>query len=94
MLQVDPEGILAIIFIFGGGTLFLLAVSPVGKAIADRIRHGTQPLGSGGTEPEVLNELEHLRNDVTELQERVDFAERLLSQKQGAGQLPEGGGPT
>lgn len=89
MLQVDPEGILAIIFIFGGGTLFLLAVSPVGKAIADRIRHGTQPLGSG-PDPEVLNELEHLRNDVTELQERVDFAERLLSQKQGAGELPGG----
>ncbi len=93
MLQVNPEGILAIIFIFGGGTLFLLAVSPVGKAIADRIRHGTQPLGAG-TDPEVLNELEHLRNDVTELQERVDFAERLLSQKQSAGQLPEGSGPS
>jgi hypothetical protein len=93
MLQVDPQGILAIIFIFGGGTLFLLAISPVGKALADRIRHGTQPLGAGGTEPEVLNELEQLRNDVTELQERVDFTERMLSNK-GAGQLPEGGGPS
>ena len=93
MLQVDPEGILAIIFIFGGGTLFLLAISPVGKALADRIRHGTQPLGAGGTEPEVLNELEQLRNDVTELQERVDFTERMISNK-GAGQLPEGGGPS
>jgi len=93
MLQVDPEGILAIIFIFGGGTLFLLAISPVGKALADRIRHGTQPLGAGGTEPEVLNELEQLRNDVTDLQERVDFAERMLSSK-NAGQLPEGGGPS
>ncbi|HSE51109.1 MAG TPA: hypothetical protein VLB00_02915 [Gemmatimonadales bacterium] len=92
MLQVNPEGILAIIFIFGGGTLFLLAISPVGKALADRIRHGTQPLGAG-TEPEVLNELEQLRNDVTELQERVDFTERMLSNK-GAGQLPERGGPS
>ena len=91
MLAVNPEGILAIIFIFGGGTLFLLAVSPVGKAIADRIRHGTQPLGAG-PDPEVLNELESLRNDVTELQERVDFAERLLSQKQGAGELSGGSG--
>jgi hypothetical protein len=91
MLAVNPEGILAIIFIFGGGTLFLLAVSPVGKAIADRIRHGTQPLGSG-PDPEVLNELESLRNDVTELQERVDFAERLLAQKQGAGELSGGSG--
>ena len=93
MLAVDPQGILAIIFIFGGGTLFLLAVSPVGKAIADRIRHGTQPLGAG-PDPEVLNELESLRNDVTELQERVDFAERLLSQKQGTGELPGGSGPS
>ena len=90
-MRVDPEGILAITFIFGGGSIFLLAISPVGKAIADRIRHGTQPLGAGGTEPEVLNELEQLRADVGELQERVDFAERLLAQKQAAGELKEGG---
>ena len=42
---MDIEGVLAITFIFGGGTLFLLAISPVGKALADRIRHGAQPLG-------------------------------------------------
>lgn len=93
MLAVDPTGILAIIFIFGGGTLFLLAISPVGKALADRIRHGTQPIGAGGTEPGVLNELEQLRNDVTELQERVDFAERMISSR-SSGQLPEEGGPS
>jgi hypothetical protein len=92
MLQVNPEGILAIIFLFGGGTLFLLAISPVGKALADRIRHGTHPVGAGGTEPGVLNELEQLRNDVTELQERVDFAERMISSN-SPGKLPEGGGP-
>jgi hypothetical protein len=85
---MDIEGVLAITFIFGGGTLFLLAISPVGKALADRIRHGTQPLGAGGTEPEVLTEIEQLRHDVGELQERVDFAERLLAQKQGAASLP------
>jgi hypothetical protein len=88
---MDIEGVLAIIFIFGGGTLFLLAISPVGKALADRIRHGAQPLGAGGTEPEVLTELEQLRADVGELQERGDFAERLLSQKLAAGELKDGG---
>lgn len=87
---MDIEGVLAITFIFGGGTLFLLAISPVGKALADRIRHGTQPIGAGGTEPEVLTELEQLRGDVTDLQERLDFAERMLSQKQAAGGLPPG----
>lgn len=87
---MDIEGVLAITFIFGGGTLFLLAISPVGKALADRIRHGTQPLGAG-TDPEVLTELEQLRADVGELQERVDFTERLLAQKQVAGELKDGG---
>ena len=84
------EGVLAIIFIFGGGTAFLLAISPVGRALADRIRHGTHPLNPG-PDPAVLNELDSLRNDVTELQERLDFAERMLADKKGAGQLGEGG---
>jgi len=86
---VDPEGILAITFIFGGGSLFLLAISPVGKALAERIRHGPRLPGSGDPDPAVLGELEQLRSDVTELQERVDFAERLLAQKRGE-QLPAG----
>ena len=77
---MDIEGVLAITFIFGGGTLFLLAISPVGKAIAERIRHGPQPLG-GGTDPEVLSELDQLRQNITDLQERLDFTERLLAQK-------------
>ncbi len=84
------EDILAVIFIFGGGTLFLLAVSPVGRAIADRIRHGTQPFVGGGTDPAVVEELERLRADVTELQERVDFTERMLAGKKEAAGLPAG----
>lgn len=87
---MDPEGILAITFIFGGGSLFLLAVSPVGKAIADRIRHGPRS-GAGEPDPGVLAELEQLRADVTDLQERVDFAERLLANKQES-KLPAGEG--
>jgi hypothetical protein len=84
---MDIESILAITFIFGGGTLFLLAVSPVGKAIAERIRHG--PRGVGEPDPEVIAELDRLRQDVTELQERLDFAERLLAQRQPR-ELPGG----
>ncbi len=85
------EDILAITFIFGGGSLFLLAISPVGKAIADRIRHGTTPVG-GGPDPHVFEELEALRQDVTELQERLDFAERLLAQRKDPAGLPGGQG--
>lgn len=84
------EGILAIIFIFGGGTMFLLATSPIGKAIAERIRQsGPAP----APDPEVLAELDGLRHDVAELAERLDFAERLLATKrEGIEQLPGGQG--
>jgi hypothetical protein len=85
---MDMEGILAITFIFGGGTLFLLSMSPVGRAIAERIRaHGAVP----AQDPELLAEVDQLRREVSELQERVDFAERLLLQNQERAQVGKGG---
>ena len=85
---MDMEGILAITFIFGGGTAFLLAISPIGKAIAERIRaHGAVPMH----DPELLAEVDSLRRDVSELQERVDFTERLLAQTQERQQVGKGG---
>jgi hypothetical protein len=81
------EGVLAITFIFGGGTLFLLAVSPVGRALAERIRsHGAQP----GPDPELLADVDALRAEVSELHERIDFAERLLAQRQELGKIEAG----
>jgi hypothetical protein len=68
------EGLFAITFIFGGGTLFLLSISPVGKALAERIRGRSEP----AHDPELLAEVDALRNEVAELHERVDFAERML----------------
>jgi len=80
------EGILAIIFLFGGGTLFLLSVSPIGKAYAERIRARTHEMAP--PDPQVLAELDDLRLQVSELHERVDFAERLLAERPSAPQLP------
>jgi hypothetical protein len=78
------EDILAIILIFGGGTAVCLAFSPVGRALADRIRgHGAVPV----YDPEMVAELQSLRADVSELQERVDFTERLLARKAEPAQL-------
>jgi hypothetical protein len=80
------EGVLAVTFIFGGGSLFLLAISPVGRAIANRI----QGAGSAASKDTIkrletaheglIEEMDHLRQDMVELQERLDFAERLLAQ--------------
>ena len=84
---MDMEGILAITFIFGGGTAFLLAISPIGKAIAERIRaNGAIPM----PDPELLAEVDSLRRDVTELQERVDFTERLLLERAQVGRGEHG----
>jgi hypothetical protein len=71
---MEMEGLFAITFIFGGGTLFLLSISPVGKALAERLRGRTEP----AQDPELLAEVDALRQEVAELHERVDFAERVL----------------
>jgi hypothetical protein len=71
---MDMEGLFAITFIFGGGTLFLLAISPVGRALADRLRGRVEP----AQDPELLAEVDALRQEVAELHERVDFTERIL----------------
>lgn len=83
---MDIEGVLAIILIFGGGTAVLLAFSPIGKAIADRLR-GKELLVQ---DPEVIADLVQLREEVAELHERLDFAERLLADRPGAGKIGEG----
>ena len=80
------EDILAIIFIFGGGTAVLLSFSPVGRAFAARIRGEAavpQP------DPELRAEVDLLRQDVAELQERLDFTERMLAQRPDPARLPE-----
>jgi hypothetical protein len=88
------EDVLAVVFIFGGGSLFLLAISPIGKAIAERIRGGA-PNAPGavhealeGLREEMVTELQQLRKDVNELGERVDFTERMLAQRREAERLP------
>jgi hypothetical protein len=79
------EDILAIVFIFGGGTAICLAFSPVGRALAERIRRRD---AHNEPDPAVQEELAHLREDMTELQERVDFAERVLAQRSESNRLP------
>ena len=72
--------------------------SPLGDAWAERFRERTRRrFGSAATDPGATarvagleEELAQLRGEVAELAERLDFAERLLSQhrqqKLGAGQ--------
>jgi hypothetical protein len=88
------EDVLAIIFIFGGGTMVALAMSPVGRALAVRIQHGPR---SGDLEElrqlrdaqqAVSDEVEAVRRDLMEMQERLDFAERMLTRQREDPRLP------
>ena len=65
-----------------GGPLLAVMVVP---ALAKRL------LKSGGTEAGETSrseEMEALQHRVAELEERVDFAERLLAQQRESGRLP------
>lgn len=67
----------------GGFFAWMIALSPVGKAYAERLRGKTA--GTDGVSPEehteLLESVEQLRREVAELAERVDFTERLLGQR-------------
>ena len=87
--------IIAAAFIFGGGAAFLFAISPIGRAVADRIRGKGQ---IGGREriahlqeshEVLLDEVDGLRREVGDLQERIDFTERLLATNREQARLPQ-----
>jgi hypothetical protein len=91
----DLVGLVAVVLLFGGGTVFLLAISPIGKAIAARL--GGKKV-SGPQDEEIAEELSELRREVEELRhvneqmselgERVDFLERFVAKQREAERLP------
>jgi hypothetical protein len=93
-LNEDIIGLVAVILLFGGGTLFLLSISPIGKALAAKmLGRATVALGDEAAEElkELRREVEELRHagdQVAELGERVDFLERLVAQQREAQRLP------
>jgi F0F1-type ATP synthase membrane subunit b/b' len=59
---------------------------PIGAALAERIRGGA-PLAD---DQALAVEVDHLRGRLAEVEERLDFAERLLAQAREAAQLHGG----
>jgi hypothetical protein len=76
-------------FVFGGLVLRWFFRSPIAEAMSERIRartrrrYGSEPTGE--VESERVVQLEHevtsLQGQLSELAERVDFAERLLAER-------------
>ncbi len=82
------EGVLFIVIVFGGGMLFVLSKSDIGRAIADRIRN--RPHAADSAVPALVDEVDRLRLEVSELHERMDFTERLLASQREKQHLPGG----
>jgi hypothetical protein len=72
-----PE-VAAVFFIFGGGFWVL---RPLTAAVAKRISGEVPPRRDPGADAAVLAELQGVREDVDQLAERLDFAERLLTRQ-------------
>jgi hypothetical protein len=70
-------GTLFILIVFGGGMLVVLSKTEIGRALADRIRGDRMVAGS--SDRALQEDVERLRIEVTDLQERMEFAERLLA---------------
>jgi len=84
-------------WIFLAIALVIVARSPLGMALSDRIRHGATAAGvpDGRLEEltaQVNEDITALRAELTELAERMDFAERALLQMRRPDALPQGHG--
>ena len=82
-----------------GVTVIMIAYSPVMRALGTRIMHGRMPAPGSTPLPDprvedLIDDSAVLRRQVEEMQERVDFAERMLAQVKERGLLaaPKGSG--
>ncbi|MGH7567708.1 MAG: hypothetical protein ACREL9_01870 [Gemmatimonadales bacterium] len=86
---MEPEAVLALALVIISGAVSL-SWTPIGKALTERLRRSPRP------DPAVREgmeaELQALQQRVAELEERLDFAERLLArQREGQQALPRPG---
>jgi hypothetical protein len=84
--MVPIFGLLIPIISIGGFFAWMISISPVGKAYAERVR-GQHRGGSDEDHEELLQALDDLRRDVSQLAERVDFTERMLAKRADAERL-------
>lgn len=85
------EDILAILLIFGGGTAVAMSFSPVGRAIADRLRGRSSHHDNEELEA-LRDQVQGMQEQLSELAERQDFTERVVAQVREKGAI--GSGPT
>jgi predicted nuclease with TOPRIM domain len=89
-MNSDQHFALVIILFFGGVMPFGLAwLIPTVKARMKRLDAEAAAL-NGAADPRLYDEMDALRTRVAELEERLDFTERMLAQQQDHARLTEG----
>jgi hypothetical protein len=83
MQLTGQDVVVAVVLTFGMVKVFR---GPISAALAERIRGGATPVADSA----LAAEMEHVRGRLAEVEERLDFAERLLAQSREADQLPGG----
>jgi hypothetical protein len=82
---MSPPEAAAMFLVFGGA---FWVIRPVASAVAKRIAGEHRRPGMDASErDEILTELQQVREEVAELAERMDFAERLLAKHGESGRL-------
>jgi hypothetical protein len=81
-----PEAIMAAA-VFGAGMWLL---SPIARAAAERLRPRPDAGLDTGRQDELTGQVERLQQDVFELQERLDFAERMLAKQRDSQRIGPG----
>jgi hypothetical protein len=84
MLDLGAGVVIAIV-VFCLGMARILR-GPVGEALGDRLRHGQLTR----TDAVLMSEVDELKTRLAEIEERLDFAERLLAAGREVDQLPGG----
>ncbi len=95
---MDPmQGLQAVVILIGTGVASYAAIALI-QAITRRIGGGSTPVISSELHAELqdlrarIEDGEQARGRIAELEERLDFAERLLTQQRESSQLMKGEG--
>jgi hypothetical protein len=74
--------VIVVCAVVGAVVVVKLIKGPFGQAIADRVRGNAPP------DQAVVDELEMVKTRLAEVEERLDFAERLLAKSEQTERLP------
>jgi hypothetical protein len=83
----NEEAVVTVVFLVGA----FVVLRPLAAALAKRIGGEVHRPRVTGSDEAVQSELQRLREDVDQLAERVDFAERLLAKQREAPRIGQGG---